>query len=61
MDKIQFFSKLYQIVLVFFIIAQGDPLFAAFWDRVQNKPEETVFQNIEEGLCGLDFIDVCLH
>jgi len=28
----------------------GDPLYAAFWDRVQNLPEETVFSNLQEGL-----------
>jgi hypothetical protein len=29
---------------------QGDPLYAEFWDRVTNMPEETVFYSIEEGL-----------
>jgi len=40
---------------------QGDPLFAAFWDRVQNKPEETVFQNIEEGLDLLEEEQAVMH
>jgi hypothetical protein len=30
--------------------AQGDPLYAEFWDRVTNMPEETIFQTLEEGL-----------
>ena len=28
----------------------GDPLYSAFWDRVVNKREETVFENVKEGL-----------
>ena len=28
----------------------GDPLYSAFWDRVQNEPEDTVFSNLREGL-----------
>ena len=28
----------------------GDPLYSAFWDRVQNEPEDTVFSNLKEGL-----------
>ena len=29
---------------------QGDELYASFWDRVQNLPEETVYNNVDEGL-----------
>ncbi len=29
---------------------QGDPLYSQFWDRVINKREETVFNNLQEGL-----------
>ena len=28
----------------------GDPLYSEFWDRVVNKREETVFENVKEGL-----------
>jgi hypothetical protein len=29
---------------------QGDQLYSAFWDRVTNKPDETIFHTLEEGL-----------
>ena len=29
---------------------QGDPDYAKFWDRVENKREETVYNSVEEGL-----------
>ena len=29
---------------------QGDPLYSEFWNRVINKPEETVYSNLQEGL-----------
>ncbi len=29
---------------------QGDPLYKAFWDRVQSNPKEAVYNTLEEGL-----------
>jgi hypothetical protein len=31
-------------------VERGDPDFIAFWDRVQKKPEETVFSSVEDVL-----------
>ena len=33
--------------------AQGDPDYVAFWDRVQNKREETVVNNVGDGIKAL--------
>jgi hypothetical protein len=32
---------------------QGDPDYAKFWERVENKREETVYNSVEEGLKSL--------
>ena len=37
---------------VFFVykVEEGDPDYVKFWDRVENKPEETVFTKWDEGI-----------
>ena len=37
---------------VFFIyqVEEGDPDYVGFWDRVENLPEETVFEKWDEGI-----------
>ena len=37
---------------VFFIyqVEEGDPDYVKFWDRVENLPDETVFQKWDEGI-----------
>ena len=40
---------------------QGDSDYAEFWERVQNKPEETVYNSVEEGLRALQEGQQVIH
>ena len=43
------------------LFLQGDPLFSAFWDRVINKREETVFGSVVEGLDRIQAEQAVMH
>ena len=41
---------------VYFIykVQDGDPDYVAFWDRFQNKPEETIFKKTQDALMRME-------